>query len=93
MTDNSDNSVNSKLFDIAQKIAIGLLFMIVTWQYNAQQKLEERLYALQGNVFTDQKAASLEDRISKSIDVRFSDLSNRLDLLLRLVQSSQENKK
>ena len=59
---------NTRLVNILEKVAISALFLIVSWQYNAQAKLEDRVYNLQAESFTEAKARVLEDRISKSID-------------------------
>jgi len=47
---------------------------------------------MQATAMTQQSATQLEERISRSIEVRFSDLSSRLDLLLKLVQAQNEKK-
>jgi hypothetical protein len=64
----SNQTENGRLVNILEKVAISALFLIVSWQYNAQTKLEDRVYSLQAESFTEAKARVLEDRISKSID-------------------------
>lgn len=36
-----------RLTGILEKIAIGALFLIVGWMYNAQEKLEDRQFSMQ----------------------------------------------
>lgn len=82
----------SKAYETVKSALIALLFLIAGWSYNSIQKLEERLYTMQATAMTQQSATQLEERISRSIEVRFSDLSSRLDLLLKLVQAQNEKK-
>ena len=93
---------NTRLVNILEKVAISALFLIVSWQYNAQAKLEDRVYNLQAESFTEAKARVLEDRISKSIDgVRLhvdnqissmrADMNSKLDLLIKMNQNQQDN--
>ena len=93
---------NTRLVNILEKVAISALFLIVSWQYNAQAKLEDRVYNLQAESFTEAKARVLEDRISKSIDgVRLhvdnqissmrADMTSMLDLLIKMNQNQQDN--
>ena len=93
---------NTRLVNILEKVAISALFLIVSWQYNAQAKLEDRVYNLQAESFTEAKARVLEDRISKSIDgVRLhvdnqissmrTDMNSKLDLLIKMNQNQQDN--
>lgn len=72
-----------------QNALISLLFLICGWLYNSNVKLEERIYSMQTNAMTVTAAQQMEDRIGRNIDTRFGDLSNRLDLILRLIQSQQ----
>lgn len=93
---------NTRLVNILEKVAISALFLIVSWQYNAQAKLEDRVYNLQAESFTEAKARVLEDRISKSIDgVRLhvdnqissmrTDMNSKLDILIKMNQNQQDN--
>lgn len=86
-------SYKNSSFETVKSIAITLLFLICTWLYNSQQRLEDRFYQLSSTAVTDQKAAQLEQRISASIETRFQDLSSRLDLLLKLVSAQQQSQK
>lgn len=86
----SDNNHREKNFETLKSALIGILFLIVGWIWNGQQRIEDKLYQINATAMTETKAQSLEDRISRSIDVRFSDLSNRLDLILKLVQAQQQ---
>lgn len=86
----SENSHREKNFETLKSALIGILFLIVGWIWNGQQRIEDKLYQINATAMTETKAQSLEDRISRSIDVRFSDLSNRLDLILKLVQAQQQ---
>jgi len=86
----SENNHREKNFETLKSALIGILFLIVGWIWNGQQRIEDKLYQINATAMTETKAQSLEDRISRSIDVRFSDLSNRLDLILKLVQAQQQ---
>lgn len=76
-----------------QNALISLLFVIAAWQYNANQKTEERLYQMQSVAMTTVAAQQLEDRLSRNFELRLSDISNRLDLILKLVQAQNGNSK
>ena len=91
---------NGRLVNILEKVAISALFLVVSWQWNAITKLEDRVYNLQAESFTEAKARVLEDRISKSIDgVRLhvdnqissmrSDMNSKLDLLIKMQSKEQ----
>ena len=95
------NPENIRLVNILEKVAISALFLVASWQYNAQVKLEDRVYNLQAESFTEAKARVLEDRISKSIDgVRLhvdnqissmrADMNSKLDLLIKMNQNQQD---
>lgn len=97
------NPENTRLVNILEKVAISTLFLIVSWQYNAQEKLEDRVYNLQAESFTEAKARVLEDRISKSIEgVRLhvdnqissmrADMNSKLDLLIKINQQDRYDK-
>jgi hypothetical protein len=73
-----------KLAAILEKLALGSLFLIVGWQYNAQQKMEDRMYTMQGQMFTEEKAKVLEDRLTKSVEAIRADVNGRLDILISL---------
>lgn len=94
---------NGRLVNILEKVAISALFLVVSWQWNAITKLEDRVYNLQAESFTEAKARVLEDRISKSIDgVRLhvdnqissmrADINSRLDLLIKMNKQERYNK-
>lgn len=76
-----------------QNALISLLFVVAAWQYNANQKTEERLYQMQSVAMTTVAAQQLEDRLSRNFELRLSDISNRLDLILKLVQAQNGNSK
>lgn len=78
-----------KTIEMLRNVLTGLLYLIAAWQYNVNTKLEERIYAMQTSAMTVAAAQQMEDRIGRNIDTRFGDLSNRLDLILRLIQSQQ----
>jgi len=86
---------NTRLVNVLEKVAISALFLIVSWQWSSLGKLEDRVYNLQAESFTEAKARVLEDRISKSIDgVRLhvdnqisamrTDMNSKLDLLIKM---------
>jgi len=86
------NAQREKSYETVKSALIGLLFILCGWCYNSIQKVEERVYTMQATAMTQQSAQQLEERISRSIEVRFADLSNRLDLILKLVQSNNDKK-
>jgi len=92
---NDETKENTRLVNVLEKVAISALFLIVSWQWSSLGKLEDRVYNLQAESFTEAKARVLEDRISKSIDgVRFhvdnqisamrTDMNSKLDLLIKM---------
>lgn len=89
MTTPSNND-QSKSYETVKSALIALLFLIAGWSYNSIQRLEERLYAMQSTAMTQASAQQLEDRLSRSIEVRFTDLGNRLDLILQIVRASDK---
>lgn len=82
-TNNSPND-NTRLTGILERLAIGTLFALMTWQYNAQQKLEDRIYNMQGEMFTEEKARVLEARITNNVEAIRKDVNARLDILISL---------
>jgi hypothetical protein len=95
---------NTRLVNILEKVAISALFLIVSWQYNAQEKLEGRVYDLQAESFTEAKARVLEDRITKGMDgLRLhvdnqissmrTDMNSKLDLLIKMNQQDSYSDK
>lgn len=90
---NSDpNAQREKSYESIKSALIALLFLLAGYFYNSINRVEERLYTMQSITMTQASAQSMEDRISRSIEVRFSDLSSRLDLLLKLVQAQNDKK-
>lgn len=92
MSGPANNDQREKSYETVKSALIALLFLIAGWSYNSIQRLEERLYTMQATAMTQASAQQLEERISRSIEVRFADLSNRLDLILKLVQANNEKK-
>ena len=92
---NDETKENTRLVNVLEKVSISALFLIVSWQWSSLGKLEDRVYNLQAESFTEAKARVLEDRISKSIDgVRLhvdnqisamrTDMNSKLDLLIKM---------
>ena len=92
---NDEAKENTRLVNVLEKVAISALFLIVSWQWSSLSKLEDRVYNLQAESFTEAKARVLEDRISRSIDgVRLhvdnqisamrTDMNSKLDLLIKM---------
>ena len=92
-------SENNRLVNILERLAIGALMLIVTWQWTAIQKNEERIYSLQTSGFTQENARILEDRLTKQIDaIRYdvknetnalrNELNSKLDLLIKMQTES-----
>lgn len=92
---NNEDNTEGRLTSILEKVAVAALFLIASYQYNGLTKLEDRVYNLQAESFTEAKARVLEDRISKSIDgVRLhvdnqisamrTDMNSKLDLLIKM---------
>jgi len=91
----ANQSENPRLLGILEKIAIGAVSLICMWQYNAIEKLEERVDRIQTSSFTVESARLLEDRLTKYIDgiradVRNEtksireDMNSKLDLLIKI---------
>jgi predicted Holliday junction resolvase-like endonuclease len=76
---------NIRLVGILEKVAVGALCLIVTWQYNSINRLEERVFNMQGEMFTEAKAKVLEERITQNMDARFSNMDSKLGLILNYV--------
>ena len=92
-------SENNRLVNILERLAIGALMLIVTWQWTAIQKNEERIYSLQTSGFTQENARILEDRLTKQIDaIRYdvknetnalrNEMNSKLDLLIKMQTES-----
>ena len=90
---------NTRLINIFEKLAVGALFLIVSWQWAALGKLEERVYARQSSGFTQDNARILEDRLTKQIDaIRYdvknetnalrNEMNSKLDLLIKMQTES-----
>lgn len=86
---------NTRLVNILERIAVGALFLVVTWIWSNQGKMEDRMYELKSQSFTVDSARILEDRLSKNIDAVRSDINNqvnglrnemnsKLDLLIKM---------
>lgn len=95
----ANSSENTRLVNVLEKVAISALFLIVTWMWNSQGKLEDRVYTLQAQSFSEEKARILEDRLMKNIDAIRSDVNNqvgalrnemnsKLDLLIKMQADS-----
>lgn len=91
---------NQRLVNILERVAVGALFLVVTWIWSGQGKLEERVYTLQSQSFSEEKARILEDRLMKNIDAIRSDVNNqvsglrnemnsKLDLLIKMQTDSK----
>ncbi len=80
MTGTSDQE-NKRLVGILERMAVGALFLICTWQWNALGKLEERVYQLQSSTFTSESARILEDRLTKQLDALRTSVKNETDAL------------
>lgn len=76
-----NSSENTRLVNVLEKVAISALFLIVTWMWNSQGKLEDRVYTLQAQSFSEEKARILEDRLMKNIDAIRSDVNNQVGAL------------
>lgn len=82
-----NSSENTRMVNILEKIAISALFLIVTWQWTAISKVEERVYSLQEKSFTEEKARILEDRLTKNLDAIRADVNNKVEGLRSDVNS------
>lgn len=90
MADNNNDNSREKAFETLKSALIAILFLIAGWTYNSMNKLEERLFAMSSNSMTQANAQQLEARINQTIQNRFDDVNNRLDLILRLVQQAEK---
>ena len=75
MPTNQDKE-NNRLVNILEKCAVGALMLIVTWQWNAIGKIEDRVYELQSKAFTVDQSRILEDRLTKQMDAIRADVKN-----------------
>lgn len=78
---------NTRLVNILERIAVGALFLVVTWIWSNQGKMEDRMYELKSQSFTVDSARILEDRLSKNIDAVRSDINNQVNGLRNEVNS------
>lgn len=85
---------DSRLFDLVQKFALGLLTILMTYQWNEVTRLEQRVYDLQRSSVTVESVQLLENRITKQldglrIDVKSEtsalrhEMNSKLDMLLK----------
>ena len=88
---NSDNSVRS--FETVKSALIGLLFVLLGWQYSSFQKLEDRVYQMSTTTMTQAAGMQMEDRLNRSMETKFSEMYSRLDLILRLVSNDKAQNK
>lgn len=82
-------SDNSKSFETIKSALIGLLFVLLGWQYSSFQKLEERVFTISTTTMTQSAGLQMEDRLNRNMETRFSEMYSKLDLILRLVQSDK----
>ena len=86
---------NIRLVNVLEKLAIGALFLVVSYHWAAIGKLEDRVYNLQSNSFTTENARILEDRLMNHISGFRADMKNetstlrnemnsKLDLLIKM---------
>jgi len=69
--------------DIWSKVIIGVFIPLTVVSmgmlYNYLSKLDDRQFALQGSAITEEKLQKTETRIINYVDVRFGDLSQKID--------------
>lgn len=93
-TSNQQLREDGRLFDLVQKFAIGLLTVLMTYQWNEVTRLEQRVYDLQRNSVTVEGVRLIEDRLTKQldglrIDVKSEtsalrhEMNSKLDMLLQ----------
>ncbi len=83
----NENNTGDRLTGILEKIAVAALFLIASYQYNSLTKLEDRVYNLQAESFTEEKARILEDRLTKNLDAIRADVNNKVEGLRSDVNS------
>lgn len=88
---NSEN--NNKSFETVKSALIGLLFVLLGWQYSSFQKLEDRVFTISTTTMTQASGMQMEDRLNRSMETKFSEMYSRLDLILRLVSSDKAKDK
>lgn len=89
---NSDlNAQKDRSYETVKSALIGLLFVLLGWQYNSFQHLEERVFNISTTTMTQAAGMQMEDRLNRSMETKFSEMNSRLDLILRLVQSDKGN--
>lgn len=80
------NQSDQRLTGILEKVAISALFLIVTWQYNSISKLEDRMFNMQGEMFTESKAKVMEERMGGRIDAAISNVNVKIDIMTNLLE-------
>jgi len=93
MPNSGNDASRERSFETVKSALIGLLFVLLGWQYSSFQKLEERVFTMSTTTMTQAAAVQMEDRLNRSMETKFSEMYSRLDLILRLVQSSDKNNK
>jgi len=86
------NASKDKSFETIKSALIGLLFVLLGWQYSSFQKLEDRVFTISTTTMTQDAGRLMEERLNRSMETKFSEMYSRLDLILRLVQQNDKNK-
>lgn len=85
----SNNAQRDKSFETVKSALIGLLFVLLGWQYSSFQKLEDRVFTMSTTTMTQSAGLQMEDRLNRNMETRFTEMYSKLDLILRLVQSDK----
>ena len=82
-TNNNDGQDTKRQVNgILEKVAIGALSLVMMYQYNSLEKLEARMYEMQGDSFSQKDAVVMEDRIIKRVESAVADINNKMDTML-----------
>lgn len=86
------NETDRRVSGIMEKVAIGALSLVMAYQYNAIQTLEDRMYRMQSEKFTPEDAMALEDRIGKRIEAVQANMDNKLNTILYILSNGNPPK-
>jgi len=85
------NAQKDRNFETVKSALIGLLFVLIGWQFNSFQHLEDRVFNISTTTMTQSAGQLMEDRLNRSMETKFSEMNSRLDMVVRLLQQSDKS--
>jgi len=85
--------VRKQVSGLLEKVAIGALSLVMMYQYQSIEKLEARMYEMQGSSFSQKDAVVMEDRIIKRVESVVADINNKMDTMLWVLTDGKGIKK